>query len=215
MRSFFVMLIALGFSLTLSAAPASGEEFHDGFEYTKVIPPQPTQVEQGKIEVVEVFWYGCPHCYRFEPHMKKWLKNKPANISFIRIPAQFRPLWALHAKAFYVAQLLKVEHKIHEPFFEAIHKHNQKLDSQKKIREFFKKHGVTEKQFDEAFDSYSVKNRLKQARVLVEKYRISGVPTLIINGKYRASTSNVDGNDAKFLKLLDYLIKKESMSGAN
>lgn len=210
MRAFYAVFVTSVLAFFVFSPVYSADDFHEGFEYKKVVPPQPTQVEKGKIEVVEIFWYGCPHCYRFEPNLKKWLKNKPANVSFIKIPAQFYPIWALHAQAYYVAQILNIEDKIHTPFFEEIHKHKRSLNTREKVREFFKKFGVSQEKFDQAFDSFSVKNRLKQAKALVDKYQISGVPTLIVNGKYKASTSNVDGSNEKLIKLLNYLIKKES-----
>jgi len=213
MKAFLTLILASSLSLIgLNAASAAKLEFHQGFEYTKLVPAQPTQVGANKIEVVEIFWYGCPHCFRFEPNLKKWLQTVPKNVSFIRIPAQFRPDWVLHAKAFYVAQLLKIEDKIHEAFFKEIHVNKNNLETKDKIIKFFKKFGVTEKQFIEAFDSFSVKSRIKQAKGLVKNYHISGVPTMIINGKYKAL---LDSNDNNFLRLLDHLIKKESKTPVN
>ncbi len=211
MKSFIAVLTITVFSiLGMGFSVAAEPEFHEGFEYTKVIPPQPTQVEKGQVEVVELFWYGCPSCFRFEPSLNKWLKSKPKNVKFLRIPAQLNPSWTLHAKAFYVAQLLKVGDKIHAPFFDEIHKNNNSLNSKAKLIQFFKKHGVNEKKFNETFDSFSVQTRIKQSKALVDKYGINGVPTLIINGKYRVSTSNMDSNDAKLIKLINYLVKLES-----
>ena len=187
------------------------EEYHEGFEYFTIVPTQPTQVKKGQIEVVEVFWYGCPHCFRFEPFISKWEKNKAKNIVFYRVPASFSPGWEMHTKAFYTAQLLKIGDKIHTPFFDALHKHGNKLDSKESIGKFFAKFGIKKDRFDQVFDSFQVEMRVKQAKIIVRKYGVSGVPTMIVNGKYRISTSKNEANPfAKLIKIVNFLIAKES-----
>ncbi|RMG51350.1 MAG: thiol:disulfide interchange protein DsbA/DsbL, partial [Gammaproteobacteria bacterium] len=97
--------------LLLAAAPLQAEEFDPGIDYTVLPQPIPTDVPKGKVEVAEFFWYGCPHCYRFEPHVQKWLKHKPEAAAFVRIPASLNPSWRPHAEAYYAAQTLGVTDK--------------------------------------------------------------------------------------------------------
>ena len=113
-----------GLLLALAASPfgpAAAEDYTEGTDYERVSPPIATD-ETGKVEVYEFFWYGCPHCYRFEPYLQKWLENKPDNVEFIRIPAIFNsPRWEVHARAYYTAEILEVQDRIHGPLFSAIH----------------------------------------------------------------------------------------------
>lgn len=216
MRLFKKLLLSVGLVLVsaslLVAAEAKEqekEEYHEGFEYIKIVPPQPTQAKAGQVEVVEVFWYGCPHCYRFEPFLNKWLKNKPKNVVFFRIPGVINPGWEVHARAFYVAQLLQVGDKIHTPLFDALHKERKALNTKQALAGFFSKYGVDKKKFLAAYDSFQVEMRIKRAKAVVQKYGVYGVPTLIVNGKYRIGATNADQSFAKMIRIMQYLIKKE------
>ena len=184
----------------------------EGIEYKLVSPPQPT-ITKKKVEVVELFWYGCPHCYRLEPHMKEWLAKKPDNVVFYRIPAVFNMAWGLHARAFYTAKSLGLfdngKTEFHDAFFKEIHENKKRLNKQKSIEAFFAKFGVSSEDFNNAFFSFSVNNKVNRAAVLSKRYQAEGVPTIIVNGKYR--TDGPMGNGHKgMLKIVDYLIKKES-----
>jgi thiol:disulfide interchange protein DsbA len=207
---YLVFVVAIGSGLSVRAA-----DYVEGFEYHKVTPPQAT-VSKDKIEVVEMFWYGCPHCYRFEPLLHEWLKNKPDNVEFVRMPAIFRPNWELHAKAFYTAEALGVLDRIHKPLFDAIHKHKQKLDSVAALRTFFKSYGVKAEDFDKTIASFAVLTKVQRAKRLSRAYGIHGVPSMIVNGKYMtdakfASLGDSGGNSQKkMLQVVEYLIKKEA-----
>ena len=180
----------------------------EGIEYKLVSPPQPT-ITREKIEVVELFWYGCPHCFHFEPDLKKWLKTKPKNVVFYRIPAVFNERWGIHARAFYAAEALGILDKIHEPLFEEIHKNKKKLNSVKEIKAFFARHGVSVEDFNNVFNSFAVDAKVRRAKDLSKRYGLDGVPTLIVNGKYRTDGPMAGGRNG-MLKVLDFLIKKES-----
>lgn len=208
------LLALISFSFLMSAqALAAGEPYHEGFEYARIVPPQPTQVPVGKIELVEVFWFGCPSCYVFEPHLEKWAKAKPANVVLIRIPAQFNDSWKIHARAFYTAEVLNVGDKIQQPFFEEYHVKGNRLDSKEKLQAFFERFGVKKEQFNAAFDSPAVNKRLQDAEILAAKYAIQAVPSLVVDGKYRAAKSQVDNSDEKLIQVLDFLIKKSEKGG--
>lgn len=202
LRQFIMVLVLLG-----TAGIVTAKSFDEGIEYERVKPPVPTH-SGNKVEVVEMFWYGCPHCFRFEPHLQKWLKKKPANVEFVRIPATFNKLWKLHARAFYTADVLGIAEKLHKPLFDTYHLARNRLDTEKKLRDFFVKQGVKGSDFDDTFYSFAVETRLARAVDLTQRYGISGVPSIIVNGKYR--TSNKISGHASMLEVVDFLIKKES-----
>ena len=187
----------------------SARNYDAGIEYKRLKSPVPTQVEAGKVEVVELFWYGCPHCFRLEPELNKWLKNKPKNVEFIRIPAIFNKTWALHAKAYYTADFLGIMDKIHKPFFDAIHLKKQRLNTAAAVKKFFIQHGVSEKDFDGVFNSFGVDAKVRRAKELSRQYNISGVPALVVNGKYLTDGPMAGGRKG-MIEVLNYLIKMES-----
>lgn len=184
----------------------------EGIEYKRVSPAQPT-ITKDKIEVVELFWYGCPHCYHFEPQLNKWLKNKPDNVVFLRIPAVFNPTWALHARAFYAATSLGLfedgKHEFHDAFFEEIHEKKKRLKNKKELQKFFARFGVSAEDFNNTFDSFAVNTKVNRATTLSKRYKLDGVPTIIVNGKYRTDGPLAGGRKG-MIKVLDFLIKKES-----
>jgi len=196
-------------TLISNVATASIDE---GIEYKLVLPAQPT-ITTKKVEVVELFWYGCPHCYQLEPHMKDWLAKKPDNVVFYRIPAVFNLAWGLHARAFYTAKSLGlfegVKSDFHEAFFVEIHKNKKRLNNQKSIEAFFARFGVSSEDFNNTFFSFAVNTKVNRAVVLSKRYQTEGVPSIIVNGKYR--TDGPMGNGHKgMLKIVDFLIEKES-----
>lgn len=190
------------------AAPAepAAEELTGGYE--TLATPQPTQ-NPDKVEVIEFFWYGCPHCYDFEPILESWVKKLPANVDFIRQPAAFSDLWAKHAKAFYVAQALGVLDQVHAAFFDALQNKHQKLESEDQLAAFFTAHGVKEADFHEAYNSFLVDTKVRQAAVTPARYGVTGVPVLIVNGKYKVDGKSA-GSHEKMIEVANRLIKKEA-----
>ena len=203
MRRFNTLAIIISLFFT---GMANAKAFTEGKEYESIRPPVAKSISSNKVEVVEMFWYGCPHCFQFEPTLHKWLKKKPANVEFIRVPATFRPLWKLHARAFYTAEILGVTDKIHKLMFDAYHLERNRLDTKEKLRALFVKHGVKAGDFDDTFHSFAVETRLARAVDLTQRYGIRGVPALIVNGKYR--TGKLHGHD-EMIKVVEFLIKKE------
>jgi len=179
-----------------------------GFE--TISPAQPVQ-NTDKIEVIEFFWYGCPHCYSLEPSMNDWLKNKPANVEFIRQPAVFSELWGKHAKAFFTAEALGVSEKTHADFFDAIQNKKQKLTTEEELGKFFAAHGVKEEDFRAAYNSFSVDAKMRQAETMAARYGITGVPALIVNGKYRVSATTAKSQE-NILPVTNKLIEQESQA---
>lgn len=205
-----------GFLLTgmvsslLILAPLAQAEIDEGIEYKLVQPPVRTD-SGNKVEVVEVFWYGCPHCYHFEPMLNTWKKKLAKNVEFKRIPAVFpdRPLWELHARAYYTAELLGILDKIHTPLFDAIHKQGKKLFSMDALADFFANYGVDKATFKDTMQSFGVAMKVNRARDLTARYGIDGVPTIIVDGRYRTHAALTNGQ-AGMLKVTDFLIKKVS-----
>lgn len=200
----FATIIAAFALLGVALSPV----FAAGDGYEMVTPPQPTTTKD-KVEVVELFWYGCPHCYRLEPYVKRWLKKKPANVKFVRMPGMFRPSWEIHGRAYYTAEILGVVDKVHEPMFEAIHEQKRRLNNEAAIMALFKQHGVSEKDFKRVFRSFAVETKLRRAKDMGRRYGIKGVPAIIVNGKYRTSPQEAGGN-AKIFRVVNKLIKQES-----
>ncbi|MBE0437040.1 MAG: thiol:disulfide interchange protein DsbA/DsbL [Methylomicrobium sp.] len=178
--------------------------------YEVLSTPQPTQ-NPDKVEVIEFFWYGCPHCYHLEPHLNKWLKTKPDNVDFIRQPAIFSSLWEKHAKAYFTAEALGIADKVHAAFFDAIQNKKQKLESEDQLLKFFSEHGVTEVDFRNAYNSFPVDYKVRQAKTMAARYGVNGVPALIINGKYRTSGS-LAKTQQNMIEVMNRLIEKESSS---
>ncbi len=178
--------------------------------YEMVTPAQPVQAAD-KVEVIEFFWYGCPHCYSLEPSMVAWLKNKPANVNFIRQPAVFSDLWGKHAKAFFTAEALGVNEKLHADFFDAIQNKKQKLVSEDDLAKFFAEHGVKDEDFRGAYNSFLVDAKMRQAETMAARYGITGVPALVVNGKYRVTATTAKSQD-NMLNIADQLIQKESQA---
>ena len=180
--------------------------------YNIISPPQPTQTGD-KIEVLEVFWYACPHCYDFEPHVKEWLQKKSDDVVFRRMPGIFRKNWIPHAKAYFTAEKLGVLDKIHSPLFDAIHKERKKIHDDKAIKKFFVKHGVDKAEFTKVYESDEIDTKVKQAFVMGQRYKITGVPAIIVNGKYMISGTTA-GSFENVLKITNSLVDKEKASTA-
>lgn len=176
--------------------------------YETLSPAQPTQ-NQDKIEIIEFFWYGCPHCYTLEPLIEEWLKTKPDNVEFIRQPAVFSSLWGKHAKAYFVAEALGIVDKVNADFFDAIQNKKQKLTSEDQLAKFFVKHGVDEAEFRSTFNSFLIDTKLRQAKAMAPRYGITGVPAIIINGKYK-TTGPIAKSHENMIKVMDQLIQQES-----
>ena len=195
----------------LADAPA----FVEGASYEAVSPAQPTEAKPSQVEVIEFFWYGCPVCFALEPHLEVWLKTKPKYVLYRRIPAAMKDSeFYTDSQAFYTAQLLGIGDKIHEPFFNAIH-----LDGQGELRTdvgalrtFFGKFGVASKDFDATWNSFAVQTHMSEAALIEDRYGITGVPTIIVNGKWKtgagyrlASGAYMKGED--IMKCVDFLVK--------
>jgi protein dithiol oxidoreductase (disulfide-forming) len=193
---------------TLQPAYAQGVKAPDpGIDYKEVNPPQATD-SPGKIEVIEFMWYGCPHCYAFEPALTSWLQRLPGDVAFKRVPAQFSQVWVQHAKLFYALDALGEENRLHKKAFDAIHVGHMGLDQEGEMIDWAGKNGVDKAKFTEALKSFGVAGKLRRAAQMVTSYQIDGVPAMAINGRYLTAPSMVGSQD-RALQVVDYLIEIE------
>ena len=159
----FILALLLTFASVASQANEAG--------YETLTPPQPTE-NPDKIEIIEFFWYGCPHCYAFEPLLEQWVKTLPKNVEFIRQPAVFSEAWGKHAKAYYTAEALGIVDKVHNDFFDAIQNKKEPLDTEASLAKFFADHGVKEADFHDAYNNFGVDAKLRQAPIMASNRRI-------------------------------------------
>ena len=178
----------------------------DQTEYQTINPPLATH-SGNKIEVMEVFWYGCPHCYAFQPYLEKWLKTKPDNVEFRLMPGILNRAWVAHARAYYTAEKLGVLDKIHLQLFDAIHKDRRNIFDEDSIKAFFVQQGVDGNEFSKVYDSKEIDKKLIQAIHVQMNAKVTGVPSLIVDGRYLTSPS-MTGSYKSLAHVLNSLIKK-------
>ena len=159
-------------------------------QYSELNPPQPTVGEGGKIEVVEFFWYGCPHCYSIEPLVEQWKKSLPPEAVFRPFPAVFNARWGHDAAIFYTFEALGVLDKLHRPFFDAIHRDRLRSDNIQALNAWLEKNGVDPKKFDAAARSFGVQSKVKRAIRLTSDYKIEGTPAMAVHGRYTVGASD-------------------------
>jgi thiol:disulfide interchange protein DsbA len=157
------------------------------FAYSELKPALQTESE-GKIEVLEFFWYGCIHCYNLEPSVEKWEKAQPKDVQFRRVPAVFNDRWAIDAAIFYTFEAMGVLDKVHRPFFDAIHKDHLRSDSPQALNEWLQKQGIDPKKFNETMKSFGVQSKTRRAAQLTAAYKIDGTPAMAVQGRYTVST---------------------------
>ena len=198
----------LAATLMVTASLAQAAVYVAGKHYTVLAQPVPVLAD-GKVHVEEAFWYGCSHCFNLESILKPWKAELPADVIFEGVPAMFGRAWVVHAQMYYVADVLGVLPKVHDAIFRAIHIDKQRLLDRDDQRDFLvEKAGIAAKDFDKAYESFTVKSRMKQGDKRIRAFKISGVPALIVQGKYVISASSA-GGQAKMVEVADYLIEKE------
>ena len=202
MRKF--IFIAL---LAVSSIAVAGDFYKAGVDYDVITPAQPTD-DSSKVEVAEVFWYGCGHCFSFEPFLEPWAKNLAEDVNYKRIPAVFSPQWEVHARAYYTADVLDVSEKTHTALFNAIHNKKQALNTPARLAGFYEAYGIDKELFLNTYKSFVVNTKVSRAKAVVPKFGIQGVPAMVVDGKYL-----ITGPKAKsfenMLKIADFLIAKE------
>lgn len=198
-----VLFAAAILSLSAYAAP---EEAFEGQDYARVSVPQPVATGK-KIEVLEFFWYRCPHCSQLEPGLNAWLKKLPKDAQIRRVPAVFRDDWMPGAKIYYTLEQMGLLGRLHDKVFDAYHVENLNLNDPAVLGNWIAKQGVDRKKFESLYNSFSTQSKAMQGARLVSAYGIMGVPTFIIDGKYTTSES-MTGSEPRLFEVLDQLIAK-------
>jgi len=199
-----ILLILMGLALPVWAEGP----WEEGTHYTRLDSPVGTDHPE-KIVVAEVFWYGCPHCYRFKPLVESWAEKQPEDVKFVHWPAALNPSWAPHARAFIVAKSLGVLDKVHDPLFKALAgERRQDLNSQEGLAAFFAEHGVDAEKFNRAWNSFGVNAIFDKLQSRIRGARVTGTPALIVDGRYVISARQA-GNFDNMLKVADHLVEKE------
>jgi thiol:disulfide interchange protein DsbA len=209
-------------SLEKIAGAASGAQlpagkWQPGLNYDPLVPAQPTSVAPGKVEVLEIFWLACPHCYALEPYLRSWLKSKPAYVEFVRVPVYWQPIHRAHARLYYTLDALGRPDLISKAFdtiHQDIENHTPPLfaDSDeatyKLQQQFAAQNGVSADDFAKAYNSFTVNSNLSRAEEITQRYRVEGVPLLVVNGKYSTDVGKA-GSEAKLIDLINDLAAAE------
>ena len=208
----FFLALAL-FALAFSAY-GQGKAPKAGSQYLTLSPPQNTETGN-KIEVLEFFWYRCPHCYSLEPPLEAWVKKLPPDAQFRRLPAVFNEEWAIDARIFYALEALGEVDRLHRPLFDAIHRQGgvkQKGQAYLKwVQDWLGKQKVDLAKFDAALRSFAVDSKLKRSFELARAYKLDGVPAIAVNGRYLVSASMVP-DQSTMLSVTEYLIGQSRAS---
>ncbi|MBL4660604.1 MAG: peptidylprolyl isomerase [Alcanivoracaceae bacterium] len=191
----------------VSAKQSSNKEYILGKQYFE-LENKVTKVSSKKVEVIEIFSYGCPHCYSFESTIKRWRKSLSTDVEFKREPAVWNGLMRLYAHAFYTAQDHNKQEELHDSLFSEIVIEGTPLLSEATFGSFFNEHGIGNDEFSAKFDSKKVSDLVTKAAVFTQVYKIQDIPAMIVNGKYRVSLESAGGKE-EMLKIVDYLIQKE------
>jgi protein dithiol oxidoreductase (disulfide-forming) len=202
---------------TASAAATGGSQWQDGVNYTRTVPAQPTNVPAGQVEVLEFFWYACPHCYALEPTVQTWLKSKPAYITFTRVPVEWNEGHRSLAHLFYALEAMGKLNDVHGEIFKEIQVNgdpligpdpNNAASAERTQVSFIKKLGLSDADFEKAYQDMNVQTAMQRADQLVERYRVTAVPTFVVNGKYTTDVTMAGGPE-KLMSLLSDLAAQE------
>ncbi len=196
----------LALILLLASAPAVALEW--GKDYVEV-PAQPTSAKRGQVEVLEFFWYGCPHCFHLEPELNAWAKKLPRNVVFKQVPGILSDGWMPLARAYYALEAVGLRDKLHDDVFNAIHVEGLDLNPPDAFLDWAAKKGADRKKLAAAYNSFSVETKVMRARQLTRAFKLNGVPAFVVAGKYSTSAYLTGGNPQTF-KVLDDLIEMES-----
>ncbi len=207
MSRFKLLLSSVLVCFAFAAAPVLAAELKEGRDYATINPPVPTDAK-GKVEVTEFFSYMCAHCFEFEPTLAKWVKSGMAkDVTFRRIPVVFRDSWAPTAKIYFTLEAMGEVERLHLEVFEAFHFERIDLNNEKTLEAWVGKKGLDAKKFMDTFRSFTVQSKIARAKQLTEAHGIQGVPAMVVDGKYRSSSS-FNGTYDELLKVIDGLIAK-------
>lgn len=196
----------LGVSHLFSSAAQAQAAPVEGRNFVRLERPAPVSAPAGKLEVVEFFWYGCPHCHHLEPALNAWIAKLPADVVFKRIPVAFRENpFVAHQRLYFAIEALGLTAELHGKVFHAIHAEQARLDKPELIADFVARHGVDKTKFMAAYNAFAMQTKLAQARTLAEAYKLDGVPTLGVAGKFFTSLA-LNVTPDKTLATVDFLL---------
>jgi thiol:disulfide interchange protein DsbA len=201
-------LVVAGVLLLAAGTASAAIELQQGVNYKLLQPPVPANVAPGKVEVVEVFWYACGHCFLLEPKLEGWEKaGKPAYVDLVRVPAMWNSTLKTHARVFYTMQLLGKQN-LNPEIWREINLKGNRLDTPEAIEAFFTSRGVSKQDFQKSFNGFAIDSKLMRAEDLNRRYKITGTPTVIVNGKY-VTDVGMAGNEDKLFEVINALAAKE------
>ena len=200
-------LKSLTILMLISGSAAAQMTFTEGNDYQLVMPAVKTS-QPDKVVVTEIFWYGCPHCFRFEPYVERWSAGLPEGVVFEQVPSSLNPRWTEHARAYYAFKMMDAHEQTHKALFDAIHLKRQRLMSLDTIAEFAADMGLDEKLFRENAYSFPVETQIRKNIQKEKRYGHQGVPAVIVNGKYLISAS-LAGSNERMIEIMNFLIAKE------
>jgi thiol:disulfide interchange protein DsbA len=203
-KSWFTALLALTF---VSASASAQMAFVEGTDYQTISPPVQTS-EPDKVVVTEIFWYGCPHCFRFEPYVERWSSSLPEGVVFEQVPSSLNPRWTEHARAYYSFKMMGVLEEVHRDFFDAIHLERQRLMDLDSIADFVASQGLDAEAFREHYASFPVETQVRKDMQKEKRYGHRGVPAVIVNGKYLVSAS-MAGSNERMIQVINFLVSRE------
>jgi thiol:disulfide interchange protein DsbA len=206
-----LILAALTSALALMSSTLLGAQYEEGVHYQVLDPQAPLSTSGEGIEVSEYFSYGCGHCFQFDPVLNAWLDKQPEDVNFDRTPAVWNDYYGNLAQTYYTLKAMDVLESLHVAVFEAIHIQRKNLSKPGVMANFLEEAGVDPEAFAKVFNSFGVRMSLQQADARGRAYRASGVPTLIVNGKYRIETRGA-GSVQEMLKVAEFLIQLERQS---
>jgi len=210
MKSYYRLILSILMVCAYGQSVFAGsvaDRFHEGSQYQRINPPSPLTGHKNKVEVVEMFFYACPHCYTMDSKIQQWLKDKPY-VDFHRVPAIVGPTWADQARAYYVAKALGKLDQLHEAMFKAIHEEGKQIYNEYAVVEFFTGQGEDREKVLELYRSPEIAASVNEARLKTVKYGLRGVPAVIVNGKFKTAPYFVR-NQEEMLEVLDSLVGKE------
>ena len=210
MKQIVAILILAPLAISALAQP---ERYVAGTHYIELDTPVRTH-DDSRIEVLEAFWYGCNHCFRFEPLIEDWEANAAADVDFVRFPAMWNPLMKIHAQVFFAAEALGVLDKLHGPIFKASNVDMNRLHTEGLISDLFSKYGVSDEDFKKTFNSFSVKTKVNQAEKKMTALQIRSTPNIVVNGKYLVFTGEAIKSQQELLQVVDFLVEKERIAKA-
>ena len=194
--------------------PETASRWQQGVHYKLLVPAQPTSAPAGKVEVAEMFWYGCGHCYALDPFLENWKKKAPAYVEFTHVPVTWGPVHRAHARLYYTLAALGKEEALRDAVFKEIQINhnmlvsNDPIETEQMQMQYARRLGISEEEFRKAYNSFAVETNLQRAEQLVRRYKVAGVPLMIVNGKYTADVKSAGGQN-QLIELISDLAARE------